>query len=333
LSFLPKLSPLRPSAATKAVYRDGVAAFCATLLEVQSRLDFAVGSRGWAYVLEGERLIDKHEIDLAEKLINDCRKNGDLPLDICSEDEGRAAEHLESIDDEGPKEFAQGWIDYLDRAHQGYTPFSFWDDLDVYVQMTVEKVDLKNLFAPVCAGVHIATFNVSGWNDINCRAAIMRRFARWEALGKQCVLLHCGDHDPGGLRISNFIRSNMEDLSRAVGWHPRNLIIDRFGLNAEFIRDQGLTWIDNLETGSGERLDDPDHPDHYRDYVQSYLAQFGARKVEANALVVRPEAGRHLCRRAILAHIPASAIDEYAAKLARARAQARAAITRLLRRR
>src|SRR5207247_5518276 len=43
-SLLPKLPPHRPSAATKAAYQDKVAAFCATILEVQSRLDFAVSS-------------------------------------------------------------------------------------------------------------------------------------------------------------------------------------------------------------------------------------------------------------------------------------------------
>jgi hypothetical protein len=103
-SLLPKLPPHRPSAATKAAYQDKVAAFCTTILEVQSRLDFAVGSRGWAYVLEDEHFIDKDEIDAAQNLINDCRKNGDLPLNICSEDGKRAAENLEDIDTDPQEE-------------------------------------------------------------------------------------------------------------------------------------------------------------------------------------------------------------------------------------
>src|SRR5262249_30751477 len=119
--------------------------------------------------------------------------------------------------------------------------FSFWGDLDVYVQMTVEKVDLKSLFAPICAEFRVATTNISGWNDINSRIAIMRRFAHWERLGKRIVLLHCGDHDPGGLHISEFLRSNFEDLAKAASWHPRNLEIDRFGLNYSFIQAQRLS--------------------------------------------------------------------------------------------
>src|SRR5262249_44673256 len=78
VSVLPRLPPHRPNAATKAAYQDKVAEFCRILLEVQSRLDFSVGSRGWAYVLEGERLIDKDDFDAAELLINNCRKSGDL---------------------------------------------------------------------------------------------------------------------------------------------------------------------------------------------------------------------------------------------------------------
>ena len=196
--------------------------------------------------------------------------------------------------------------------------------------MTVEKIDLRSLFDPVCAAFHVPITNFSGWNDINARAAMMERFAEWEEKGKRCVLLHCGDHDPGGLHISNFLRKNLADLSEAVGWSPDNLIIDRFGLNADFIRRHRLTWIDNLETSSGGRLDDPNHLDHGKPYVQSYLREFGARKVEANALVVRPEAGRKLCRDAILRYLPADAVERFAGKLTTVRREAHRELMRLL---
>src|SRR5262249_29647135 len=65
----------------------------------------------------------------------------------------------------------------------------------------------------------------SGWSDLSMRVAMMRRFAYWENKGNQPVLLYCGDHDPGGLNISGFLRSNIEERSRAVGWSPDNLIV------------------------------------------------------------------------------------------------------------
>jgi hypothetical protein len=333
MSLLPRLPPHRPSAAVKAAHREKVAAFCAKILEVRSRLDFDVGSRGWAYILEGDRLIDKDEIDAAQDLINTCRKSGDLPLDICSEDDKRAAENLEDIDPD-PQERAADIFDYVETAEASYTPFSFWDDddLDYYVQMGVEKSNIKNLFAKPCAEFYVPIANLGGWADLNVRVGLMRRFKQKEAEGKQCVLLYCGDFDPGGLHIDKFLRSNLEDMARAVRWSPDNLIIKRFGLNYDFIERNGLTWINNLATSKGEYpLNDKRHPDHYKDYVQDYLRQYGVRKVEADALLKVPELGRKLCRQAILKYVPASAPRRYLNKLKPLREELRCELDHLLR--
>jgi hypothetical protein len=92
-------------------------------------------------------------------------------------------------------------------------------------------------------------------------------------------------------------------------------------LNKDFIDANGLTWIDNLETASSRQLNDPNHLDFKKDYVQNYLADFGVRKCEANALVVIPDLGRQLCRDAILEHIPGNATQRYQRKLTRVRNQ------------
>jgi hypothetical protein len=331
ISLLPKLPPHRPSAAVKAAYREKVVAFCDKILEVRSGLDFEVGSRGWAYILEGERFIDKDEIDAAQDLINDCRKSGDLPLDICAEDNKRAAENVEEIDPD-PKEMAADIFHYIQTAQLHYTPFSFWDDPDTYVQMATEKSNTKNLFAKPCAEFCIPIANVGGWGDLNVRAGFMRRFRQKEAEGKRCVLLYFGDFDPGGLQISDFLRSNFEDMARSVGWSPRNLVIDRFGLNYDFIEREKLTWIENLATSKGEYpLDDKRHPDHYKPYVQDYLRKYGVRKVESDALLKVPELGRELCRKAILKYVPACTPRRYLNKLKPVREELRRELDRLLR--
>lgn len=183
---LPRRGRGRPSAAAAAAYQAELKRFATIILKIASRLDFKVSSRGWCYLLEDSGL-GKGDFNYAQSLINDCRKTGVLPLDICCEDDGRQAAHLQQIDKEQPEEFAKGWIDYVrNSVHKRYTPFSFWDDLDVYVEMTVEKIDLKSLFNPVCEEFHVATTNVSGWNDINARVAMMRRFAHWDRQGKRC---------------------------------------------------------------------------------------------------------------------------------------------------
>ena len=291
IAGLPRRSRGRQSAAAEVRWHEEVAAFCRLILEIRSTMDFNVGSRGWCYILERHGL-RKGDFDAAEKLINDCRKSGELPLDICAEDSSRETIGIEQLDHANIDDEVDRQVDYLrNHAHRSYTPISFWDDLDVYVEAAVEKLDLRNLFEPVCNELYVPITNFKGWSDLNSRAAMMRRFAEHEKAGRRCVLLLCGDHDPGGL---SKMRKNLADLSGAVGWTPKNLVIIRFGLDADFIDRHGLTWIDNLETSSGQLLDDPDHPDHDKSYVQDYIYRFGVRKCEANALVVEPDIGREL---------------------------------------
>ena len=60
--------------------------------------------------------------------------------------------------------------------------------------------------------------------------------------------------------------------------------------------------------------------------MQAYIAEFGVRKCEANALVVAPEVGRQLCREAILEHVSLAAVERYERKLARLREQLQTAL-------
>jgi hypothetical protein len=335
-SLLPKKRRGRRSQVQEDIYRHELKVFCDKILQIRSTMDFAVGSRGWCYILERHGL-RKGDFDDAEKLITDCRKSGDLPLDICAEDASRDAIGVEEIDTLDVSAKADALLDFLIKhGHEGYLPISLWDDLDVYVEVVTEKLDLRNLFEPVCRELHVPITNFKGWSDINARAAIMRRFAYWYARGKKCVLLVCGDHDPGGLHITTKLRKNLDDLTGAmeknfgIDWkvvgNEENLRIIRFGLNADFIDDNNLTWIDNLETSSGKQLDDEEHADYYKDYVQDYLAEFGVKKCEANALVVEPVIGRQLCRDAILEHVPLAAVQRYERRLARSRKDLKAAL-------
>jgi hypothetical protein len=328
----------RPSVADQAVYEARLDHWCAGIIAMSEERaaqpdDFAVSSRGWCYLLEEHGLF-KDDFDTAQELINACRKNGRLPLDICAEDETRGADNLEDLDNPDPKARAAQIVLSVNEAEDYYYPHSFWEAQDVYIETMVEKVDLKGLFGPECESFCIPIFNAKGWVDINTRAAMMRRFRYWERKGKRCVLLYCGDLDPGGLHISEFIRSNLEDLSGAVGWSPDNLVIDRFGIDKTFVNKHRMTWIENLHTSKGEYpLDDRRHRDHSKEYVQSYLAEYGARKVEATALIVpriAPHA-RALCRRAILKYLPASAPAEYQSSLELPRQKLRVEIKRLLR--
>jgi hypothetical protein len=315
---LPTATRGRRSAAAQARYDGEVRAFCRALVELDSRLDFRVSTRGWCYILE-EHGLPKGDFDRAERLITQCRKAGLLPLDITAEDESRTTIGLIAIDDEPPREYGRSLLTSALAWVDAYTLRDFWDAQPMYVEVVVEKADLRNLFVPVCAACFVPLTSLKGWADVTSRAHLMRRMQAREAKGQRCVLLTCTDLDPGGIQIAGFVRANLAELTPAVGWDPAGLAIERFGLTAEFVRRHRLTWIDGLETGSGKRLDDPAHPDHEKSYVQDYLREYGPRKVEANALVVRPAAGRALCQSAIERYVSPDAVAAHTAALAQDR--------------
>lgn len=294
-------------------------AFAKKLVEIQNQIGFKISSRGWCYQLEGFGLINKSQFDRVESVINDCREVGFLPIDFTAEEEGRKFSCVEVPTTISPQEFLKLYLKAALSCEDYYTP-DWWDGEEYYIQMLVEKIDLKTLFEPICDDYHIPIATSKGWSSMLQRAEYAKRFKKAEEKGLKCVLLYCGDHDPDGLRISEFIRSNLRDLSRirwddgTKGYDPSKLTIDRFGLSFEFIETNNLTWIDNLITGSGKNLASPSHPNFTMSYVQDYLANIGERKCEANALVVRPDASRELCRQSIIKYVGDEALDRFQAK-------------------
>jgi len=279
-------------------------AFAHQVQALGDKIGFKISARGWAYQLEDLGLIDKSQFNMVQNLINECRERGHLPIDFVAEEESRKFSGIEEPTNYSPVQFMRRYLNATLSCEDWYTP-DWWDGEEFYVQMLVEKIDLKTLFSPVCEQYHIPIATSKGWSSMLQRAEYALRFSQAEDRGLRCVLLYCGDHDPDGLRISEFIRGNLRDLEDIVwsdgstGYDPTDLVIDRFGLNYDFITANRLSWIENLVTGSGKNLADPAHPNHSLPYVQEYLAKYGARKCEANALVVRPAEARELCRKAI----------------------------------
>ena len=140
------------SVRAREVYEAQVNEFCAGILQIRSDLDFDVSSRGWCYLLE-EHGLTKGEFSYAQELINDCRKAGLLPIDICCPDERRSSNNAEDIHPHDPAEHADDLIETLRSANGVYTPFSFWDAQSHYVEMAVEKIDLKELVRSGLQGV------------------------------------------------------------------------------------------------------------------------------------------------------------------------------------
>ncbi len=293
--------------------------FADKINELSDKIGFNVSARGWCYQLETERVINKDEFDKVESWINKCRKKGILPIDFTAEEEGRKFSGVEIPHSNSPIQEMKEWIEASMQSEIYYTP-DWWSGEEYYIQMLVEKIDLKTLFEPVCKKYHIPIATSKGWSSMLQRAVYARRFKEAEDNGLQPVLLYCGDHDPDGLRISEFIKKNLVDLKDIEwedgeeGYDPEGLEIVRFGLEADFIEKHNITWINNLITGSGKDLGSPNHKNHKMPYVREYISQFGVRKCEANAIVPMPQIARELVEDSIIEFVGDNALDRFKKK-------------------
>ena len=293
--------------------------FANKIQELSKKIGFKVSSRGWCYQLETERIINKDEFDKVESWINKCRKKGILPINFTAEEEGRKFSCVEIPHEQSPIQEMREWIGYSMNSHLMYRP-DWWDGEEYYIQMLVEKVDLKTLFMPICKKYHIPIATSKGWSSMLQRAEYARRFKEAEDKGLKCVLLYCGDHDPDGLRISEFIRKNLADLENVIwdddvmGYNPKDLIIHRFGLDSDFIEKHNLTWINNLITGSGKNLASPLHKNHSMPSVKEYMSTYGIRKCEANAIIPMPKIAREFVEDAIIKFVGDDALNRFKEK-------------------
>jgi len=293
--------------------------FADLLTELSDQIGFRVSSRGWCYILEQAGAINKDQFDKVETWVNACRREGLLPIDFVAEESAREFSGVEIPATHSPVQDLGEWVEASLRSGYQYD-VDWWKYESYYIQMVVEKIDLVTLFEPVCREYHIPIANSKGWSSMLQRAEYARRFKAAEEDGLDCVLLYCGDHDPAGLQISNFLRKNLRDLNGVVwangtaGYDPSNLTIDRFGLNYDFIEEHDFTWIDNLVTGGGKDLRSSSHRHHNMAYVQDYLRTVGGRKCEANVLVTQPAIAKQLCRDSIVRYLGEDALERFQAR-------------------
>lgn len=273
---------------------------------------YKFGPRGWAYYAEGLGLITKGDFDRFCTLLTDMRKDGELDPDVIEPDASRIATEVADYEanDETHEEFAQAAVDDIsDNLRswvQSYHEYGYWEGLDFYVEMIVEKKDLVQIFKKVADLYRVRITNGKGDTDIHTRLAMLKRFREHSEAGRRCVLLAVGDHDPKGLDIvAGLERTIMSCVDiKGLDWDEPDFDVVNVGLTERQIDDLGLMKIENLETGGGKDLSNPRHPDHNKPYVQDYLARFGVWKCEANALVGNPRGAETLLRDAITEYIP-----------------------------
>lgn len=287
-------------------------AFSESLMNFQSNSSLSkISARGWCYLIETAGFIKKDQFDLCQDVINECRTKGILPIDFVAIDSNRDFYYVDKINYQEPAEYLIEWIKYIQDLETHKKDFEFWESQEYYIQMMVEKIDVLNLYKPICKQCHIPVANGRGWSDKNSRWILSQRFKYWESKGKKCVLLYVADHDPVGLLIADKFKKNIADLINCVdlagntGWNPQNLIVDRFAMTEQFINQHNLLWIDNLISGSGKA------PNKKLRYIRDYIAKYGERKVEANVLIVIESEAKRLLANTIVKYIGTTPFEDY----------------------
>lgn len=330
--------PGRISREKEGEYWESLREFADGLRQLQMNLDFQMSARGWCYHLEGDSGLTKGDFDWAQKEIQKAREAGYLPPGFIADEDSRKMAVPRDLS-ETPEEFIEWHHDQWKEAEEtfrnsweNYEWVSFWEQQDVYLQLFVEKVDLKSLFQKLCFKYRIPSANLKGHGSLEQKASAARNFKEMEQSGKQPVLLVCADFDPAGLCISQNQHEHFQRLAEFTEWDPSNLIVDRFGLNYEFIIENGLTWIEGLEGGSGKDISDPSHAFWKKNTygVREYVAQYGRRKVEANSVVVKPEMGRQMLLDAIHKWLGPDAYEKHEEKVREGQERARLLIDEYL---
>lgn len=294
------------------------------IAKIRLDLRFSPTLRGWAYVLEGFGVCTKGEFDEVQSRITRARKMGLLPLDITAEDETRSTSGGSYIS----SPLADLVQDALSSIKYYYSTSAIEQFSGVHLELFVEKLDLVGMLQDVTRTYKIPVTCSRGWCDLHSRAALLKRCARYDM---PTVVLMFGDHDPGGLSITDSFKANLHDSFIASGLEEMpDIRLERVGLNASDIEELGLVWIEGLETSSGKDLSSPSHPDFKSKPVQEYLSLYGARKCEANALLRNPKAAEDILIRAVKKYVSDKNLIAYQDQQLSDRKEAAEAIDKVL---
>lgn len=329
---LPEQKRGRKSKQDKLIYESDLQNLAFKLRETQFKISGTlhikdsdkVSARGWCYLLEGFGTITKDQFNYCQKIINECRKKGYLPIDFTAQDESRSFFNVENLteDYQSPPDYIIEWLDFVKDIDEKKDDVAFWESQEYYLQIMVEKIDVRNIFHDVCKKYHIPISNAVGWSDMNSRNNLIQRFKEAEEIGLIPVLLYYGDFDPAGIKIAETFRKNLIDLEKATKYSPKNLIIDHFGLTIDFIDNNDILWIDNLITGTGRNLGElynqyKEGKENVKiyDYEIKYIDQNGIRKCEANAILPIKNKAIEDCEETIQKYLGDNPFETYDEKI------------------
>jgi hypothetical protein len=101
--------------------------FAEQLIKIDDETGFKVSSRGWCYQLEGLNVITKGDFNRVQSLINECRKNGLLPINFVAEESARQFENVWVPTEGTPEENLIEWVQATLNAGDYHNP-DYWEN-------------------------------------------------------------------------------------------------------------------------------------------------------------------------------------------------------------
>jgi hypothetical protein len=151
--------------------------------------------------------------------------------------------------------------DIIDSARAGYYK-DHWEDMDVYVEVWVEKDALIGIVQKVCNKLDVPNFSCRGYTSQSEMWRAAQRFIEKEEGARYNILIHLGDHDPSGIDMTRDIEERLKFFNARVQ-------VERIALN----RDQ----IDAYKP--------PPNPAKLTDTrCQNYIKKYGKISWELDAL-------------------------------------------------
>jgi len=152
---------------------------------------------------------------------------------------------------------------YISGIASGYH-VDLWEGQENYIEVWVEKEALAGVVERACGLMACNFFSCRGFNSQSEQYRAGKRFhSKGHYEGRECFVLHLGDHDPSGMDMT---RDNIDRLSMFSGG---NVTLKRVALNMDQI----------------EELKPPPNPAKETDSrAQGYIKEFGRSSWELDAL-------------------------------------------------
>lgn len=119
-------------------------------------------------------------------------------------------------------------LELIDNLYR-HIRFDRWERQDYYVEVWVEKEALGNVISRACDPMLVPHMSCKGYLSSSEAWRAGQRFEEKIKQGKECVLIHLGDHDPSGVDMTRDNRDRLDLFTRLSG----GVEVVRLALNME----------------------------------------------------------------------------------------------------